>query len=163
MSTILPISSELNNILRLVFECDPRRRISLQEFRDLIVACPRLTTTCYNTLPPSPPSSPYEYVDEMECANLALPPSPRQSPTPQGIPQHQKSEWSLFESASKQTSSCSSHSVDSGYESETGYSDARQRVAPTVFNFYGNLIPFHDQEKAYFHQASFIPPVVTAF
>ena len=163
LSTILPISPELNGILRRVFECDPRRRISLQELRELIVACPRLTTTCYNTLPPSPPPSPYEYVDAMDCANMALPPSPRQSPSPQEVSQSQLSEWSLFEPASKQASSSSSNSVDSGYESETGYADAGQRVPPGVFNFYGNIIPFHEQEKAYYQQTTFVPPAVAAY
>jgi serine/threonine protein kinase len=163
LSTILPISPEMNSILRRVFECDPRRRISLQELRELIVACPRLTTTYYNTLPPSPPPSPYPYVDARECANTALPPSPCQSPPPHGVSQPQSSEWSLFEPASKQASSCSSNSVDSGYESETGYPDNGQRFPPTVFNFYGNLIPLHDQEKAYYQQAAFVPHAVTAF
>ena len=163
LTTILPVSPELNNILRRVFECDPRRRIALQELRDLIVACPRLTTSSYTTLPPSPPPSPSEYVDAMDCASMALPPSPHHSPTSQGVPQPQPSEWSLFEPASKQTSSCSSHSIDSGYESETGYSDAGPRVPPNVFNFYGSLVPFHEQEKAYYHQAAFLPPVVTAY
>ena len=161
LSTILPISPELNNILRRVFECDPRRRINVQELRDMIVACPRMTTTCYNTLPPSPPASPYEYVDAMDCANMALPPSPRQSPPPQEHPQ--PSEWSLFEPASKQTSSCSSNSVDSGYESETGYQTSNQHTPRDVFNFYGNIIPFHEQDKAYYHQPTFVAPVVTAF
>jgi len=45
LSSILPISSELNRILRRVFECDPHRRISLQELREAIASCPRLTTT----------------------------------------------------------------------------------------------------------------------
>jgi serine/threonine protein kinase len=163
LSTILPISSELNDILRRVFECDPRRRISLQDLRDLIVACPRMTTTGYNNLPPSPPQSPYEYVDAMDCANLALPPSPRQSPSPQGAFHPQPSEWSLFEPTSKQASSCSSNSVDSGYESESGYPDSGQRVPHNVFNFYGNRIPFHEQEKAYCQPFTFIPPTVAAY
>jgi serine/threonine protein kinase len=121
LSTILPISPELNDILRQVFECDPRRRISLSEFRDLILACPRLT----NTLPLSPPPSPYAYVDT--------------------VPYPQSSEWSLYEPTSKQGSSCSSRSTDSGYESET----YPETMDPNPFNFYGNVLPFQEQKVYY--------------
>jgi hypothetical protein len=92
---------------------------------------------------------------------MALPPSPRQSPPPQGIPQ--SSQWSLFEPTSKQASCSSSISVDSGYESETGYPDPSQRISSNVFNFYGNLIPFQEQEKAHYHQAAFASPAVAVF
>ncbi len=161
LSTILPISSELNAILRRVFECDPRRRISLQELRDLIVACRHLTTTCYSILPPSPPQSPFVSSDIMDCANLALPQSPRAGPSPYGSPQSQPSEYSLYQPASKQGSSCSARSIDSGYESETGYPDPSH--LPNTLNYYGNFVPFHEQEKAYYHQAAFGPQPVAVF
>src|ERR1700733_12019790 len=67
LRTILPLSSELDSILRHVFECDPQKRISIQKLRELIVACPRLTNTPYSTLPPTPPPQPYEYVDTYEA------------------------------------------------------------------------------------------------
>ena len=160
LSSILPISAELNMILRRIFECDPHKRISLQELREMIINCPRLTTTSYNTLPPSPPQSPYDYVDPMECANMALPPSPPASPSPQQPFQSQPSEWSLFEPASKQGSSCSSLSTDSGYESEAAYPDAGQRLQPPpIFNFYGNVIPLNEHEKPYYTPPTFVPAV----
>lgn len=161
LSSILPISPELNSILRRVFECDPRRRVSLQELRNLIIACPRLTTTSYSNLPSSPPQSPYDYSDMMDCANMALPPSPPQSPSSNAVFQPQPSEWSLFEPTSKQCSSYSSNSTDSGYDSEPSYPDCGP--VPPVFNFYGNVIPFNEHEKSYYHQPSFVSPTVAAY
>ena len=162
LTSILRISPELNMILRRIFECDPHKRITLQELRDLIISCPWLTTNSYNTLPPSPPPSPYGYVDSMDCANMALPPSPPASPPPHPHFQTQPSVWSLFEPTSKQSSSCSSVSTDSGYESDTQFLDAGQGQQPPVFNFYGNIIPLHDHEKPYYTQPGFVP-AITAF
>lgn len=163
LRTILPLSTELDSILRRVFECDPNKRISIQELRELIVACPRLTTT-YTTLPPSPPPQTYSYVDNSydECANLALPPSPPSTPPPQTLPS-QSSTWSFLDHTTKQGSSCSSSSDDSGYESDVCYVPDCPSLAPQPFNFYGNVIPFNDiAEKQFFHQA-FVPSLVAAF
>jgi serine/threonine protein kinase len=158
LSSILPVSPELNMILSRIFECDPHQRISLLELREMILQCPRLTTKSFNTLPPSPPQSPYNYVDPMDCANMALPPSPPASPTPQWPFQSQPSEWSLFEPASKSGSSCSSISTDSGYESEA-FPDPGQHMQPPVFNFYGSVIPLNDHEKPYYSPPNFVPAV----
>lgn len=160
LSSILPISPELNAILQRVFECDPRHRITLDELWDLIIACPRFTMTCYNNLPPTP-KSPYEYVDAMDCANLALPPSPPQSPPPRSGFHDQNSEWPVFEPASKQTSSYSCVSSDSGYESETCHPASGHSNPPHPFNFYGNILPFQDHDKVsyYHHQPPFVPAV----
>ncbi|KAK5064997.1 hypothetical protein LTR84_000832 [Exophiala bonariae] len=161
LSSILPISPELNMILRRIFECDPQKRISLQELREAIINCPRLTMPSYNTLPPSPPQSPTYYVDPMDCANVVLPPSPPASPCPRQPFHAQPSDYSLFEPASKQGSSCSSLSTDSGYESEAFYADAGHRLQP-IFNFYGNVIPLNDHEKQYYLPPNFVP-TVTAY
>lgn len=44
LRTILPLSGELESILRLVFELNPKKRISLGEFKRRIQHCPRFTT-----------------------------------------------------------------------------------------------------------------------
>lgn len=159
LGSILPISPELNCILQRIFECDPRQRITLDELRDLIIACPRFTTTTYNTYPPSPPAS-YEYVDAMDCANTALPPSPPQSPPPASGYRGQSPEWPMFEPASKQASSSSCTSTDSGYESETCPTDSRHNP-PNPFNFYGNAIPFQQEtdKVSYYPHPPFAPTV----
>ena len=43
LRSILPLSPELDAILRRVFEVDPSKRIGIAELRDLIERCPRLT------------------------------------------------------------------------------------------------------------------------
>lgn len=55
LSSILPLSPELDSILRRIFECDPRRRINIPELRNLILRCPRFTTRSSAAAPPTPP------------------------------------------------------------------------------------------------------------
>lgn len=45
LKSILPLSDELNEILGMVFELDPTRRISLEELRQRIIDCPVFTST----------------------------------------------------------------------------------------------------------------------
>lgn len=55
LKSILPLSDELDCILRRVFDCNPSTRMTLAELREAIMYCLRLTTT-------SRPSSPYSPV-----------------------------------------------------------------------------------------------------
>ena len=63
LSSILPLSAELDVILGRIFECDPRKRIGIPELRDLILGCPRFTTRSSGTFPPTPPSEPQHEPD----------------------------------------------------------------------------------------------------
>lgn len=165
LRTILPLSPELDSILRLVFECDPARRVSIEKLRELVVACPRLTTTCFPRLPPNPPlfaSPTFEYVDnDDECANLALPPSPSPSPPPAFSPQ--TSEWAYLDSDAKQGSSYSSSSDDSGYESDPGSSIEASFVAPNPYNVYGNVIAPIEPQKHFYSPPTFVSSMVAAY
>ena len=84
---ILPLSPELDSILRRIFECNPARRITIPELRELIIACPRFTTTTTTTSSPS--VSPKEQaclqpqqvqvdaeaqlqIQDVDCANVSL-------------------------------------------------------------------------------------------
>ena len=58
LSSILPLSAELDSILGRIFEPDPRKRISIPELRHLVLGCPRFTTRQSGNLPPTPPSEP---------------------------------------------------------------------------------------------------------
>lgn len=57
LSSILPLSPELDAILSRIFECDPRKRIGISELRSLILRCPRFTTRSA-AAPPTPPCEP---------------------------------------------------------------------------------------------------------
>lgn len=163
LRSILPLSRELDSILRLVFECDPMKRISIHELRDLIVACPRLTTNPYNILPPSPVVQPHDNFDTYDCANFALPPSPPTSPSPPRNSSAPSSVWSLLDSATKQNSLCSSTSSGSESQFEASLPEEAPFVASPPFNFYGNIIPYSDvAEKSFYHQQSFAPPTLIA-
>jgi serine/threonine protein kinase len=163
LRTILPLSPELHSILRLIFEVDPQKRITIQRLRELIVACPRLTTNPYAALPPTPPAEAYECVDPYNCADLALPPSPPTTPPPQTF-SAQSSSWSLLDPASHPGSSSSASSNGSGSESEVNFAVEDQPVALSPFNFYGNIIPFTDiADKAYFHHPGFVPSTVAVY
>ncbi|KKA18447.1 Protein serine/threonine kinase (Ran1) [Rasamsonia emersonii CBS 393.64] len=75
LRTILPVSPELNAILRRIFECDPVKRITIPELRRLILDCPRFTTNgprkpgyveepvSYPNYCPFPPSPPAELIN----------------------------------------------------------------------------------------------------
>lgn len=75
LRTILPVSPELNAILRRIFECDPAKRITIPELRRLILDCPRFTTNGhrkpgfleepvpYVNYCPFPPASPAELLN----------------------------------------------------------------------------------------------------
>ena len=65
LSSILPLSSELDFILSRIFETDPRKRISIPELRTLILGCSRFTTTSTGTRPPTPPPEQQHYVPEV--------------------------------------------------------------------------------------------------
>lgn len=45
LRTILPLSPELDSILRRIFEVDPMKRITIRELRQRIIACQRFTTS----------------------------------------------------------------------------------------------------------------------
>lgn len=58
LSSILPLSPELDFILSRIFEHDPRRRINIPDLRDLILRCNNFTTRSIIARPPTPPSEP---------------------------------------------------------------------------------------------------------
>lgn len=45
LKSILPLSTEMVCILSRVFECDPAKRITIPELRQMILECPRFTET----------------------------------------------------------------------------------------------------------------------
>ena len=68
LSSILPLSPELDFILSRIFEHDPRRRIRIPELRNLILRCNSFTARSTGARPPTPPSEPHYTSDpETTC------------------------------------------------------------------------------------------------
>lgn len=69
LKTILPLTSELNEVLNRIFELDPAKRITIPELRDLILRCERLTTFPAPQVPVdqprTPPYSPVAYPQDI--------------------------------------------------------------------------------------------------
>lgn len=109
LSSILPLSGELDAILSRIFECDPRKRIGIPELRDLILRCPRFTTHSSGALPPTPPSEP-QYMPEtlVNVVPGVVQPIDQCSAVPTA-PVYQQSEYSIAVqlSTSSQSSSVS--------------------------------------------------------
>lgn len=149
LRSILPISAELNFILGRIFDPNPRTRITLDQLRHLIVACPRLTASAYHQLPPSPPCMPYDY-DVVDCTDAALPLSPQDS-----LSYHSTGEpWLLCEPRDKQSSDGSTLSAESSVDFDASHD-------PQPMNFYGNLIPLFDYQKP--HYTAFPHPAIAVY
>lgn len=67
LSSILPLSPELDFILSRIFEHEPQRRIRIPELRNLVLTCKNFTNRSTGALPPTPPSEP-QYT--LEPANI---------------------------------------------------------------------------------------------
>ena len=141
LSSILPLSPELDFILSRIFEHDPRRRINIPELRELILRCNSFTTRSPSALPPTPPSEPQCVPGpELTCHTpaqssrgcgqypqvatpaLAAYPVMAQSSTSSGGSDH----GSIFSAAS----SCSSTSSCGSYESVSKGSEIVTYTAP---------------------------------
>ncbi|KAF2687352.1 kinase-like protein [Lentithecium fluviatile CBS 122367] len=131
LRSILPISPELDNILRRVFEFNPARRATIPELRELIMRCPRFTASksAAPTPLPSPPFTPADYAQEAAyngCHQQTVPsvaplPGPVYSPPTWELPfpQHSTSSGSSNSDNDSVFSSCSSVSSASSTSSFT--------------------------------------------
>jgi len=156
LKSILPLSSELDSILRRIFECDPQKRITIPELRSLILRCQRFTTHGFPTPEDSSvPSINAVYNIPHFTPNVAIaPPSSlftSPSPSPEGLtiydapyPQYTTSSGSsdsdggsVFSTASS-GSSCSSSSACSEYYVKA--SPVGHKYVPQPINSYGNII-----------------------
>jgi serine/threonine protein kinase len=64
LKTILPVSPQLTAILNRIFEVDPNKRATLQELKEMILACDRFTTLTDSPQVYSPPYSSMEQLTE---------------------------------------------------------------------------------------------------
>jgi serine/threonine protein kinase len=152
LRSILPLSSELNSILRRIFECDPQKRISIPELRKLIVECPRFTTTRSGSAP-TPPCQSYDYINNKPCefANDAKCPL---TPPVDAI-DVEYSESALLDPLSDDDSSLSSSSSSSSEfdPDELSPGQFQSRVPHFTPNLWGTFIPLTDvAEKSFVPQ-----------
>ena len=158
LSSILPLSPELDSILRRIFECDPRRRISIPELRNLILRCPRFTT--YPAMFPSSPPHEVDYIQESTFEPISdavnpfqhyptLPYTPVSSPPIRRmIAQHShltttstgsspSDDGSVFSASS----SCSTSSSCSEHEDNAKTQRPECVLSQLPGNFYGQIFP----------------------
>ena len=152
LSSILPLSPELDSILRRIFECDPRRRISIHELRNLIVRCPNFTSRPSATPPSPPPESSFGQVSSFQAKQDLIQPS-HQYPTAPYSPAASPSSSSNATSASGYAISPNgSVSSDEGSVfSDTSNGSTPAEGVPSgpsplyvpsqPINYYGNIIP----------------------
>lgn len=176
LSSILPLSPELDSILRRIFECDPRRRIGIPELRNLILKCSRFTT-CAALAPATPLDVKYflKTAPELTVDNVNY---IHQYPTVSYTPTNSSPLTSIALQYSQPTissdsSSSSSLSSDAGSTFSTGSinsldpchnSTVGNKLRESLFmspkphfNYYGSLIPLETISKPldprlYFHR-----------
>ncbi|MCJ1468683.1 hypothetical protein MMC07_007312 [Pseudocyphellaria aurata] len=163
LSSILPLSPELDSILRRVFECDPRRRISIPELRNLVLRCPRFTTRSATSSPTSSPEMHYITDPNFEATPGSVHPF-NQYPTAPYSPVPSPPIHSIFAQYSQLTiSSNGSSTSDDGsvYSASSTSSSSSIDEFKTNFrpqgpvyvppkpqeNFYGNFIPLDTTHK----------------
>lgn len=127
LRTILPISLELDNILRRVFDFNPAKRATIPELREMIMRCSAFTAT--KSVAPTPvPSPPFQPVDFNRnvafnpcyqvpaVPSVATLPSPAYSPVPFHHTTSNGSSTSDNDSVFSSCSSASSTSSTSSYQ-----------------------------------------------
>lgn len=158
LSSILPLSPEFDSILRRIFECDPRRRISIPELRNLILRCSRFTTRAalapatlpevkyFLETPPELVAEDTNYIHQYATASHTLTnSSPLTSIALQYSQPTISSDCSSSSSSSDAGSTFSTGSINSldPYQNGTAGNKLREslHVSPKPhFNYYGNLI-----------------------
>lgn len=176
LSSILPISTELETILRRVFECDPQRRITIPELRELVLDCPRFTTRT-TLLPASPPcevdytpEANYEAIPDHANPFQQYPTSPyTPAPSPPAHPitaqysnlstasvgSSSSDDGSVFSAASTSSSSSSHSDYDTSPKAQSFAYVCPQPPS----NYYGTFISALDPVPKHPMSQSFMPSV----
>ncbi|KAL2375427.1 RAN protein kinase [Blastomyces gilchristii SLH14081] len=164
LRTILPLSFELNSILRRIFECDPQKRISISELRKLIVECPRFTLRHGTpvSMPPTPPCQSYQYQKNSRCpvSFVPYPVSPPAEPIEAEYSMSAISEASLSDGGSSISSSSSSSSE---YAPCSQAPNHLKYVPPMPSNFWGSFVPFTDIAEKSLAQQHPMEPVIAVY
>ncbi|KAI9831588.1 MAG: hypothetical protein M1819_004820 [Sarea resinae] len=181
LKSILPLSSELDVILRRIFECDPQKRITIPELRSLIIRCPRFTSHVSDSPPTPPPCSIFDVPgkDDPFQSGYALPEfitsfeqpaQPLSNPALYATADTVSTQYSQFTSGSASSASDngSVFSAVSSGSSASSYSDYDSTLQahpsmghfgylPPPANCYGNLIPALDLVDKHMAPSSLAP------
>ncbi|KAI4189425.1 MAG: hypothetical protein L6R41_001476 [Letrouitia leprolyta] len=152
LSSILPLSPELDSILRRIFECDPRKRISIRELRDLIIRCPSFTSRSTAMPLTPPPESPCNNGTQFgPISNGSNPfyqyPTAPYTPAPSPPCQPNAIQGPGYSISPNRSASSDEGSVFSDVSNEPALGDevspggASTYVPSQPVNFYGSFIP----------------------
>lgn len=156
LSSILPLSPELDRILRRIFECNPAQRITIPELRQLILRCPRFTLRPRLPTPDErdfPPAfTPHAVAGYHNHHHHHPPHSPPETPAPSSpapiISSHRSNATTASSGSSSDDgsvySTASSASSVSDVDPLPPYKAHGTIGMPAPGNFYGNLFPSLD-------------------
>lgn len=139
LRSILPVSAELDSIMKRIFEFNPAKRITIPELRDLIIKCPRFTASKSAAPTPlsTPPFTPVDYAQQ-EAAYYQPQVVPAVAPLPGSAysipshdlpyPQYSTSSGSANSDNDSVFSACSSASSTSSNGSYTHVAPPTQKM-----------------------------------
>ncbi|KAH8695320.1 kinase-like domain-containing protein [Talaromyces proteolyticus] len=130
LRTILPVSPELNLILRRIFECDPMKRITIPELRQLILECPRFTVPVLRR-----PGQPEELPSCVFYPYVTGPPAT--------LLNTQYSDSAISDTSLTDNETISSVSSDSDYASENevdGFTVVDPQASPDFWDTPGHMV-----------------------
>jgi serine/threonine protein kinase len=142
LRSILPISMELDVILRRIFEFNPAKRATIPEIRELILRCSAFTVSksAVSTPLPSPPFSPVDYSRDAAfnaCYHIPAIPSVAPLPAPVYSPAPFQQSTSSGSSNSDNDSVFSSCSSASSASSTSSY----QNISPCPTQKFSSRVP----------------------
>lgn len=136
LRTILPISLELDALLRRIFEFNPAKRATIPEIREMILRCSGFSASksAVSSPLPSPPFSPVDYTRDAAFNNCyQAVPSVAPLPGPAFF-QHSTSSGSSNSDNESVFSSCSS-------ASSTSSTSSYQNVSPSPTQHFSIRVP----------------------
>jgi len=175
LKTILPLTSELDMILRRIFDCDATRRITIPELRHMIMQCSAFTTRSSHTAMMTPPQQPviydeysnmpYQDVDLFQLAPTGQESYNGQAPVASQyhfVPEVSNSDHGSVYSSTSSYSSCSSYSSYTHVSSpvyEAASPALAHYVSPQATSWYANLMPALDLAQKHMSFSPFLSSV----
>ncbi|KAJ5808250.1 hypothetical protein N7474_009519 [Penicillium riverlandense] len=136
LKSILPLSTEMVCILSRIFECDPSKRITIAELRQLIVDCPRFTENPMAPWVSNPTAAPTDFLTQPQMPYTGPVDQPLDA-QPSSASSSDSSHYSAFsESAVSDTSALTEDYSDMGSvwaEPSEQVPDCKMGFAPLPF------------------------------